>query len=74
MYQDVEVHLKRYTQMIIEQGKIVWLISTIDRKFNTFLEKALDIVHVTEYVILILQNRIIQAIAKNRIRNPKIFI
>ena len=73
MYQDVEVHLKKYTHMIIEQGKIIWLLSTIDRKFNIFLEKAFDIAHITEYIISILWNRIINAIAKQRIKNPKKF-
>ena len=74
MYVDVEDHYRKYTQMIIEQGKIIWLIQTIDRKFNIFLEKAFDIAHLTEYMISILWQRIINAISQDRIQDPELFI
>ena len=60
--------------MIIEQGKIIWLISTIDRKFNLIVEKSFDIAHISEYIVQILWNRIIMALAKDRISDPKVFI
>ena len=74
MYQETDVHFKKYTQMIIEQGKIIWLISTIDRKFNLIVEKSFDIAHISEYIVQILWNRIIMALAKDRISDPKVFI
>ena len=74
MYLDVEIHLQKMTQMIVEQGKILWLISIIDRKFSLILEKAFDITHITEYIIQILWNRITHAIALDKIQNPQMFI
>ena len=53
--------------MIVEQGKILWLISIIDHKFSLILEKAFDITHITEYIIQILWNRITHAIALDKI-------
>ena len=45
-----------------------------DRKFNIFLEKAFDIAHLTEYMISILWQRIINAISQDRIQDPELFI
>ena len=69
MFEDVEVTLNKQTQLIIEQGKIIWLISTIDKKFSIFLEKAFDITHLTEYIMKIHWTRITQAIAHGKFPN-----
>lgn len=60
--------------MIIEQGKIIWLLSQIDRKFHIFLEKAFDIAHITEYTVSILWNRIIRATATGRLQETEDFV
>ena len=53
---------------------MIWLMSTIDRKFNLIIEKSFDIAHISEYILQILYNRILMALAKDRISNPKVFI
>lgn len=46
----------------------------INKKFTHFMEHSFDLTHKTEYLGKILWNRIIYAIATNRINNSKKFV
>lgn len=66
------MNAKKYR--IIEQGKILWLINRIQRKFTIFMELAFDLTHKTEFIMNMLWSKIAKAIAHDRIKDPEAFI